>query len=59
MALLQEYGFTKVLDLGSSAVYEHPGRPGPPLTIPSRGPLQPALVKRVANAIEEVMLDET
>ena len=57
IGLLERCGFVMELEVPGSRLYAHPALAGPPLAIPATGPLRPALVKKVASAIEEVMGD--
>jgi hypothetical protein len=56
--LLEKYGFVEELRRPGRRVFAHPLRSGPPVSVPEESPMLPAYVKRVANAIEEVMLDD-
>jgi hypothetical protein len=59
IALLKKYGFTEDLERPGRRMFSHPLRSGAPVSVPTESPMLPTNVKRVANAIEEVMIDDT
>ena len=56
--LLTKYGFVEEVARRGRRVFSHPERLGPPVVVPDDSPMLPAYVKRIADAIEEVMLDD-
>jgi hypothetical protein len=57
--LLNKYGFVEAFEGHGRRFFAHPLRSGPPVPVPDESPMLPAHVKRVANAIEEVMFDDS
>jgi predicted RNA binding protein YcfA (HicA-like mRNA interferase family) len=58
IALLEKHGFQLRRDRESTRTYVHSVRRLRPIPVPYESPLLPGEVKRIANAIEEVMSDD-